>query len=78
MYSQRLAPVLEELVRQYMGRVKFARMDTTANNLVPSQYEITGTPTLILFKNGRLVNRINGLQPKEVIQRYLDYLARLS
>ena len=78
MYSQRLAPVLEELVRQYVGKVKFARMDTTANNLVPSQYEITGTPTLIFFKSGRLVNRLGGLQPREEIQKHLDYLISLS
>jgi thioredoxin-like negative regulator of GroEL len=77
MYSQRLAPVLGELVKEYAGRVKFARMDTTANRLVPSQYEITGTPTLIFFRNGKLVNRVNGLPAKEEIERHIDYLTGL-
>jgi thioredoxin-like negative regulator of GroEL len=49
-------------------------MDTTANSLVPSQYEVTATPTLIFFKNGRLVNRASGLQPGEEIRKHLDYL----
>jgi thioredoxin-like negative regulator of GroEL len=53
-------------------------MDTTANRLVPSQYEITGTPTLIFFNAGKLVNRTEGLQPREEIEKYLDHLVGLS
>jgi thioredoxin-like negative regulator of GroEL len=49
-------------------------MDTTANRLVPSQYEITATPTMIFFKNGGLVNRAEGLQSGEEIGKRLDHL----
>ena len=70
-----MAPVLEELARQYTGRVKFVRIDTTTNRFVPSQYEITGTPTIIFFKRGRIINRVTGLLPKADIERYLDLLS---
>lgn len=58
----------------YMGRIKFARIDITANRLVPSQYEITGTPTIIFFKQGRIINRVAGLLPKADLERYLNHL----
>ena len=51
------------------------RVDTTSNRLVPSQYEINGTPTLIFLKAGRIVNRVTGLLPKADIAGYLNYLA---
>ena len=73
-YSRQLAPVLEELAWSYTGRIKFVRIDITTNRVVPSQYEITGTPTIIFFKQGRIVNRVTGLLPKAEIERYLDYL----
>jgi thioredoxin 2 len=76
-YSRRLAPVLEELARQYAGRIKFTRMDIMTNSAVPSQYEITGTPTLIFFTDGRIVNRVNGFVPKPEIEQRLNYLAGL-
>jgi thioredoxin 2 len=74
-YSRKLAPVMEELVVEYSGKIKFGRMDITGNRLVPSQYQITGTPTLIFFKDGRIVNRINGFVPKADIEGHLKYLA---
>ena len=69
-----MAPVLEELAWKYTGSVKFVRIDITTNRVVPSQYEITGTPAIIFFKQGRIINRVTGLLPKADIERYLDYL----
>ena len=51
------------------------KVDVTANRLVPSQYEVNGTPTLIFLKAGRIINRVTGLLPKSDIAGYLDYLA---
>jgi thioredoxin-like negative regulator of GroEL len=62
-------------VEQYSDRIKFVRLDTTTNRLVPSQYEINGTPTLIFLKAGRIINRVTGLLPKGDIAGYLNYLA---
>jgi len=74
-YSRRLAPVLEELAREYSDRIKFVKLDITMNRLVPAQYEVSGTPTLIFMKAGKIVNRVTGLLPKSDIAGYLNYLA---
>ena len=74
-YSRKLAPVMEDLVGRYAGRVKFAKIDITTNRAIPSQYQITGTPTLIFFSSGRLVNRLNGFVPRNEIETRLNYLS---
>jgi thioredoxin 1 len=66
---------MAELTREYAGRIKFTRMDVASNRLVPSQYGITGTPTLILFKNGKTLDRITGFASKAEIEGHLRYLA---
>jgi thioredoxin 2 len=70
-YCQKLAPVLDELASEYEGRVKIAKIDVDRNPATASQYKISGTPSLFLFKNGRLVHQIPGFVPKNEIERHL-------
>ena len=67
-----LAPKLEELNTTYTGKVKFVKMDVDANPQTPPQFGIRGIPTLILFKGGKMVDQLVGLQPKEVIEQLLS------
>lgn len=47
-----IAPILEEIAKEYGGRLQIAKMDVDANQAVPAKFGIRGIPTLILFKNG--------------------------
>ena len=50
-----VAPVLEELAKDYSGKLKIAKMDVDANQEVPAKHNIRGIPTLMLFKGGQVV-----------------------
>ena len=56
----RLAPVMEELAREYEGRVKFAVLDVCENIDTPVELGVLGIPTLVFFKDGREVSRSFG------------------
>jgi thioredoxin 1 len=47
-----IAPILEEVAKEYGDKITIAKMDVDANQAVPAQFGIRGIPTLILFKNG--------------------------
>ncbi len=72
---QMVAPVIEEMARDYAGRILFGKLNVDENREVATQYQVMGIPTLLVFKNGKLVDRIVGamarqsLEPK--ITRYL-------
>ncbi len=58
-----LAPVFEKLSQSYVGKLRFARMDTDENLQTPVQMGIQAMPTLVLFANGRPVGRLVGPHP---------------
>jgi thioredoxin 1 len=60
------------LASEYQGRVVVAKLDTDANPETPEKYEITGIPTMLFFKDGQLVERLVGNQPKDAIVKVLD------
>jgi thioredoxin 1 len=60
-----VAPVVEELSKQYEGKMRFVKLNTDENPRVPSTFNIRGIPTLIIFDRGELVKRIVGAAPKE-------------
>jgi len=66
-----VAPILNELSSKYAGGVKIAKINIDENPLIASQYGIRSIPTMLLFKNGKLVNRLVGALPKEEIERHL-------
>jgi thioredoxin 1 len=67
-----IAPFVEEIARDYAGRAIVAKMDTDANPQTPMKYGIMGIPTLIIFKDGKEVDRIVGAVPKAMITKKLD------
>ena len=70
-----VGPVIEELAREYSGRIKVLKMNTDENPDVPTQHRIQGIPTVILFKDGRVVDQIVGAYPKrhfvDMIEKHL-------
>lgn len=70
-----VAPVIEELAQEYAGRILFGKLNVDENREVPTQYQIMSIPTLLVFKNGKLVDRIVGAMPRQMLEpkvtRYL-------
>ncbi len=67
-----IAPYVEEIAKDYAGKALVAKMDTDANPQTPRKFGIMGIPTLIIFKNGKEVDRIVGAVPKAAITRKLE------
>lgn len=68
-----LAPVLEEVAQLYKGKVQFLKMDVESNPLTPPKYNIRGIPTLILYKNGKVVaTKVGGDLSKTQLSAFLD------
>jgi thioredoxin 1 len=63
-----IAPTVEELAKQYRGKVKVAKMDVDEHQKVPQQYGIRSIPTLLLFKGGRVVDTIVGAVPRSKLE----------
>ena len=63
-----IAPVVEELAGQYLGKVKFGKMDIDEHQGTPQQYGIRSIPTLLLFKGGKVVEQIVGAVPKAKLE----------
>jgi thioredoxin 1 len=59
-----IAPIIDELAKEYTGRVKMAKLNVDENPATPSQYGVRGIPTLILFKGGKILEQIVGAVPK--------------
>ena len=66
-----IAPTVEELAKQYRGKVKVAKMDVDEHQQVPQQYGIRSIPTLLLFKGGRVVDTIIGAVPRSKLEESL-------
>jgi thioredoxin-like negative regulator of GroEL len=62
---------MEEIASKYSGGVKVAKLNVDENPSTASQYGIRSIPTMLIFKDGELVNTLVGAQPKEAIERQL-------
>lgn len=69
-----LAPIIEELAGEQKGRMVFGKLDTEANSRIPAEFEIRSIPTMLVFKDGELAERITGASPKDVLLAKLDAL----
>ncbi|CCY25022.1 thioredoxin [Brachyspira sp. CAG:484] len=64
---RKLGPVLDEVADEFTGRVKFVKLNTDENLNTAKNYSISGLPSLLVFKNGKAVERLVGLMPKTSI-----------
>jgi thioredoxin 1 len=63
-----IAPVVEELARDYQGKAKVAKMNVDENAKTPAKYGIRAIPTLIIFKGGQVMEQITGAVSKSIIE----------
>lgn len=69
---RRVAPILEELSKEYEGRVEFYKLNVDENPEIASKYKITSIPTMIIFKEGQPIDKIVGALPKQSIKEKID------
>jgi len=63
-----VAPLIEEMARDYAGRILFGKLNVDENPETAMQYQIMSIPTLLVFKDGKLVDRIVGAMPRQVLE----------
>lgn len=69
-----LGPVVEELAKEYAGKVKVCKLNTDDGSNTAAKYNITSIPTIIFFKDGQVVAQTVGLQSKAALQEKLNSL----
>lgn len=67
-----LVPVIDELAETFKGRVNFAKINVDDNHNTSTKFKIMSIPTLLIFKKGELVDRINGAQSYEILKERLE------
>jgi len=69
-----IAPVIDEIARESAGRYVVAKLNVDENPRVASEFRIDSIPTLLIFRHGRPVDRLVGLQSKQALQARLAHL----
>ena len=67
-----IAPVLDELAKEYQGKIKIAKVNVDENQEIPKKFGIRGIPTLMLFKNGNVEATKVGALSKSQLTAFLD------
>jgi len=67
-----ISPIVEELAKEFSGRVKVTKLNVDENPATPSQYGVRGIPTLILFKSGKILDQIVGAVPKARLKTMIE------
>lgn len=66
------SPILQKLSNQVNGRIRIVKIDVDKNPGVADKYQVRGVPTLILFKSGRPVWRVSGVQSMQQLMRVIE------
>jgi len=67
-----IAPIIDELAREYSGRVTFAKLDADDNPASTARYGITAIPTLLVLRDGELQETIHGARPKRDLVDHVE------
>ncbi len=66
-----IGPIIERMAKEYSGKVAFAKLNVDENPQLSQTYRIMAIPTLLFFKDGKVVDQIVGLVPKEEIEEVM-------
>jgi len=67
-----ISPTVEELAKEYGGKIKVMKLNTDENPEIASRYKIMGIPTVIFFKDGNMLDQIVGVVPKQNLKAKID------
>jgi thioredoxin 1 len=71
-----VAPVLEQIAVEQAGKLKIVKLNVDENPATPAKFGITGIPTMILFKDGQMIERLVGFMPKpQLLKKLQPHLA---
>lgn len=71
-----VAPIIDELATMYEGRVTIGKMDVDSNNDVVGQFGIRNIPTVLFFKDGKVVDKVVGAAPKESFMQKIEAMLK--
>lgn len=71
-----VAPIVDEISKEYEGKLKVLKLNTDENPDVAGRYRIMGIPTLMFFRNGQTVDQIVGAVPKSQLKTKVDALLK--
>ena len=77
-YCRMIHPIIERIATEYKDRLKVARLNVEDNPAVSSQYAVQGVPTILIFKDGKLINKMVGALSKEEIERQMKVVLRFT
>jgi thioredoxin 1 len=70
-----IGPIIEELAKDYAGKIVFGKLNVDQNRNVPLKHQIMSIPTILVFKDGELVDRVVGAMPRKILEsRILHHL----
>lgn len=69
---KQLAPIIEELTKEYAGRIKFCKLNIDEFQTTPARYNITAIPTIIVFKNGNEAQKMVGVKPRKEYKSVIE------
>ncbi len=67
-----VGPIIDELAKEMEGKIVFGKLNVDENQLTSTKFQIMSIPSLLVFKNGKLVDKIVGALPKEMLLQKLD------
>jgi thioredoxin 1 len=67
-----ISPTVEELSKEYSGKIKVAKLNTDENPDIASTYKIMGIPTIMFFKDGKKIDQVVGVVPKQQLKEKID------
>lgn len=71
-----VSPIVDELAREYAGKIKVLKLNTDENPEVAGRYQIMGIPTIMFFKDGKTVDKLVGALSKSQYKEKIDSLLR--
>ena len=67
-----IAPFMEQLADEYAGQLKVGKLDVDANQRTAAQFNVRSIPTVLFFKNGKVVDQVIGAVPKPALDRKIQ------
>jgi len=67
-----IGPIFEDLSKDYEGKIEFVKVNVDEGGEIAGKYSIMSIPTLLIFKEGEIVNKQMGAMPKELLKKFVD------
>lgn len=67
-----LSPVIDEIAEELNGKVKFFKLNVDENPVMSTQYKVSSIPTIMVFKDGNVVDTLVGFRPKQAIKDIVE------